>query len=150
MLSRRQTFPRRRPLFSNLIEEFLSPTVNKDSYTSQPSVFDVVQKLDEERDIALTYMFLPGVTSDQVDVSVNSTAHVINIVVNVNETDTNDVLTHVYANRVQKSFRMTSDYDIEQTTVDLSNGILTLTTPRLSKSPESIKLPINTKTEKKK
>ncbi len=95
-------------------------------------------------------MFLPGITSDQVDVSVNATAPVINIVVNEHEADTNEFLNQVYSHRVQKSVRMTSDYDVEQTTVDLSNGVLTLTTPRLSKSPESIKLPINTKTEKKK
>ena len=150
MLSHRRNIPRRRPLFSNLIEEFLSPTTNRHVYNTQPAVFDVIQKLDEENEVAFTSMFLPGITSDQVDVSVNATAHVINIVVNEHEADTNEFLNQVYSHRVQKSFRMNSDYDVEQTTVDLSNGVLTLTTPRLSKSPESIKLPINTKTEKKK
>ena len=146
----RRLIPRRRPLFSNLIEEFLSPTGTRNSHTSQPSVFDVIQKLDEENDVALTYMFLHGITSDYVDVSVNATAHVINIVVNESESESNEFLNQVYSQRIQKSFRMTSDYDVEQTTVDLSNGILTLTTPRLSKSPESIKLPINTETKGKK
>lgn len=144
MLSpRRNTL--RQPMFSKLIEEFLTPTTFKTSYSAQPCVFDAIQQLDEEKDVMTTYMFVPGVTSDQVDVSVNAQAHVINIVVKVEfETDSNEFLHQVYSNRMQKSFRMTSDYDVEQTTVDLSNGILTLTTPRMSKSPQSVKLPINT------
>ena len=51
----------------------------------------------------------------------------------------------MYSERVQRTFKMTSDYDVEQTTVDLTNGILTLTTSRMEKSPQSVKLPINTK-----
>ena len=39
---------------------------------------------------------------------------------------------------------MGSEYDVEHTIVDLNNGILTLTTPRVEKSPQSVKLPINT------
>ena len=90
-------------------------------------------------------MFLPGVTSEQIDVSVNIAASAINVVVNVEEPDVNDFMSQVYSERVQRSFRMTADYDVEQTTVDLTNGILMLTTPRIEKSPQSVKLPINTK-----
>jgi HSP20 family molecular chaperone IbpA len=90
-------------------------------------------------------MFLPGITSEQVDVSVNRSASVINVVVNVEEPDANEFMNQIYSERIQRSFRMTSDYDVEQTKVDLTNGILTLTTPRIEKSPQSIKLSINTK-----
>ena len=94
-------------------------------------------------------MFVPGITEDQVDVSVNSSASIINVVINVEENENNDVIQQVYTDRFQRSFRMTSDYDVEQTTVALTNGVLTLTTPRIEKSPQSIKLTINTDKKKK-
>jgi HSP20 family molecular chaperone IbpA len=100
--------------------------------------------------MAVTYMVVPGITSEQIDVSVNTAASVINVVINVEESDANEFMNQVYSERVQRSFRMTSDYDVEQTTVDLTNGVLTLTTPRIEKSPQSVKLPINTQVEGKK
>ena len=148
MLSpRRNVFRKGRPsTFSNLIDEFLIPNLRTPQYThNTPSVFDVVQRVDEENDMAVTYMFLPGITSEQVDVSVNRSASVINVVVNVEEPDANEFMNQIYSERIQRSFRMTSDYDVEQTKVDLTNGVLTLTTPRIEKSPQSIKLSINTK-----
>ena len=45
---------------------------------------------------------------------------------------------------------MSTDYDAEQTQVDLTDGVLTLTTPRIVKVDQTIKLPINTKAEKSK
>ena len=148
MLAPRRNFLRRgRPsTFSNLIDEFLMPSLRTQQYHhNTPSVFDVVQKVDEENDTAVTHMFLTGITSEQVDVSVNASASVINVVVNVEETDVDEFMNQIYSERVQRSFRMTSDYDVEQTKVDLTNGVLTLTTPRIEKSPQSVKLPINTK-----
>jgi HSP20 family molecular chaperone IbpA len=148
MLAPRRTFFRRgRPsTFSNLIDEFFMPSLRTPQYHhNTPSVFDVVQKVDEENGMAVTHMFLPGITSEQVDVSVNMSASVINVVVNVEETEVDEFMNQIYSERVQRSFRMTSDYDVEQTKVDLTNGILTLTTPRIEKSPQSVKLPINTK-----
>jgi len=155
MLSRRNIFPVRRArtsLFSNglnLFDELLAPPSYRTTQQSPPSIFDVRQKIDEENDTAVTYMVVPGVTSEQVDVSVNSSASVINVVINVEE-DTNEFMNLMYSERIQRSFRMTSDYDVEQTTVDLTNGVLTLTTPRIEKSPQSIKLPINTQIDGKK
>jgi HSP20 family molecular chaperone IbpA len=144
---RRNVFRSGRPsTFSNLIDEFLMPNLRTPQYPhNTPSVFDVVQKVDEENDTAVTHMFLPGITSEQVDVSVNMSASVINVVVNIEETGSNEFMNQIYSERIQRSFRMTSDYDVEQTKVDLTNGILTLTTPRIEKSPQSIKLSINTK-----
>lgn len=144
---RRNLFHRGRlSTFSNLIDEFLMPNLRTPQYLhNTPSVFDVVQRVDEENDMAVTHMFLPGITSEQVDVSVNKSASVINVVVNVEEPNANEFMNQIYSERIQRSFRMTSDYDVEQTKVDLTNGILTLTTPRIEKSPQSIKLSINTK-----
>ena len=148
---RRNFFRRGRPSFSNLIDEFLIPNLRTPQYNhNTTSVFDVVQKVDEENDMAVTYMVVPGITSEQIDVSVNTAASVINVVINVEESDANEFMNQVYSERVQRSFRMTSDYDVEQTTVDLTNGVLTLTTPRIEKSPQSVKLPINTQVEGKK
>jgi len=148
---RRNFFRRGRPSFSNLIDEFLIPNLRTPQYNhNTTSVFDVVQKVDEENDVAVTYMVVPGVTSEQIDVSVNTAASVINVVINVEETEVNDFMNQIYSERVQRSFRMTSDYDVEQTTVDLTNGVLTLTTPRMEKSPQSVKLSINTQIEGKK
>jgi len=140
-------------VFSNLIEEFLSPRASIRSYqrTSTPSVFDVVQKIDEENDTAVTHMFVPGISPNHVDVSVNASASIINVVINVEQEDNvvgrevlNEVVNQIYSERYQRSFRMGSEYDVEHTIVDLNNGILTLTTPRVEKSPQSVKLPINT------
>ena len=139
----------RRPTFSNLLDEFLSPSFRSFPQQNTPSVFDVIQKIDEENNIAVTHMVVPGITEDQVDVSVNSSASIINVVINVEENENNDVIQQVYTDRFQRSFRMTSDYDVEQTTVALTNGVLTLTTPRIEKSPQSIKLTINTDKKKK-
>ncbi len=148
---RRNLFRRGRPSFSNLMDELLIPNFRTPQYhPNTTSVFDVVQKVDEENDIAITYMVIPGITSEQIDVSVNTAASVINVVINVEEADANEFMNQVYSERVQRSFRMTSDYDVEQTTVDLTNGVLTLTTPRIEKSPQSVKLPINTQVEGKK
>ena len=147
MLSHQNIFPLRRSrpsVFSSLFDEFLSPHY-KTYQQNTPSVFDVIQRVDEENNTAVTQMFLPGVTSEQVDVSVNSSASIINVVINVEEDTTNKFVQQVYSERVQRTFNMTSDYDVEQTTVDLTNGILTLTTSRMEKSPQSVKLPINTK-----
>ena len=155
MLSRRNIFPVRRSrtsLFSNglnLFDELLAPPSDRIAQRNFPSIFDVRQKIDEENYTAVTYMVVPGITSEQNDVSVNSSASVVNVVINVEE-DTNEFMNLMYAERVQRSFRMTSDYDVEQTTVDLTNGVLTLTTPRIEKSPQSIKLPINTQIDGKK
>jgi len=133
------------------MDELLIPNFRTPQYhPNTTSVFDVVQKVDEENDIAVTYMVIPGITSEQIDVSVNTAASVINVVINVEEADANEFMNQVYSERVQRSFRMTSDYDVEQTTVDLTNGVLTLTTPRIEKSPQSVKLPINTQVEGKK
>jgi len=133
------------------MDELLIPNFRTPQYhPNTTSVFDVVQKVDEENDIAITYMVIPGITSEQIDVSVNTAASVINVVINVEEADANEFMNQVYSERVQRSFRMTSDYDVEQTTVDLTNGVLTLTTPRIEKSPQSVKLPINTQVEGKK
>ena len=140
-------------VFSNLIEEFLSPSSFNRNYgrTTTPSVFDVVQKVDEENDTAVIHMFVPGLSQNHVDVSVNALASIINIVINVEQEANvvgrevlNEVVNQIYAERYQRSFRMGSDYDVEHTIVDLNNGILTLTTPRVEKSPQSVKLPINT------
>jgi HSP20 family molecular chaperone IbpA len=148
---RRNVLRRGRSSFSNLIDELLIPSFRTPQYHSNTtSVFDVVQKVDEENDMAVTYMVVPGITSEQIDVSVNTAASVINVVINVEESDANEFMNQVYSERVQRSFRMTSDYDVEQTTVDLTNGVLTLTTPRIEKSPQSVKLPINTQVEGKK
>ena len=148
---RRNVLRRGRSSFSNLIDELLIPSFRTPQYHSNTtSVFDVVQKVDEENDMAVTYMVVPGITSEQIDVSVNTAASVINVVINVEESDANEFMNQVYSERVQRAFRMTSDYDVEQTTVDLTNGVLTLTTPRIEKSPQSVKLPINTQVEGKK
>ena len=148
---RRNVLRRGRSSFSNLIDELLIPSFRTPQYHSNTtSVFDVVQKVDEENDMAVTYMVVPGITSEQIDVSVNTAASVINVVINVEESDANEFMNQVYSERVQRAFRMTSDYDVEQTTVDLTNGVLTLTTPRMEKSPQSVKLSINTQIEGKK
>lgn len=140
--------------FSNLIEEFLSPSGFNRNYgrsITSSAVFDVVQKIDEENDTAVIHMFVPGLSQNHVDVSVNALASIINIVINVEQEANvvgrevlNEVVNQIYAERYQRSFRMGSDYDVEHTIVDLNNGILTLTTPRVEKSPQSVKLPINT------
>ena len=39
---------------------------------------------------------------------------------------------------------MTADYDAEQTQVDLTDGVLKLTTPRIVQVDQTVKLPINT------
>ena len=81
MLSRRLN-PMRRPPMFNLLDEFLAPAVaphRMDRYSSNglPQVFDVIQTLDEDNNSAVTYMMLPGITSEQVDVSVNSSSSMI-------------------------------------------------------------------------
>ena len=148
MLARRNNFLRRPSMFSNLVEEFLSPSYlphRRYQTESTSSVFDVIQKVDEEHNTAVTHMFLPGITSEQVDVSVNGSTGMINIVVNTDDSKTTDVTKQFYSERMQKAFRMSSDYDVEQTTVELANGILTLTTPRVTEVSKAVKLPINTK-----
>ena len=148
MLARRNNFLRRPSMFSNLVEEFLSPTYRPHyRYRTETasSVFDVMQKIDDENNTAVTYMFLPGVTSEQVDVSVNASTYMINVTVNIEEKNSTEVAKQFYSERVQKSFRMSADYDVEQTTVNLANGVLTLTTPRVTEVSKAVKLPINTK-----
>jgi len=140
----------RRPAMFNLLDEFLSPglatrRVDRYTQTGLPQVFDIIQTLDEDNNSAVTHMMLPGITSEQVDVSVNSSSSMINVVVTVDSEEPNEFTKQSYSDHMQKSFRMTSDYDVEQTQVELINGVLTLTTPRVNKSPQSVKLPIHTK-----
>ena len=141
-------------VFSNFIEEFLTPSGFNRNYQrtpTTPSVFDVVQKIDEENDTAVIHMFVPGLSTNHVDVSVDAAASIVNVVINVEQEANvvgrevlNEVVNQIYSDRYQRSFRMGSEYDVEHTIVDLNNGILTLTTPRVEKSPQSVKLPINT------
>jgi len=159
MLSRRNILPIRKARtsgFSNLFDEFITPRLDElmaPHYSTPrqntPSIFDIRQKIDEENDTVVTYLLVPGVTPEQVDVSINSSASVINIAINVEE-NTNEFMNFLYSKQIPRSFRMISDYDVEQTTVDLTNGVLTLTTPRIEKSPQSVKLPINTQIDGKK
>lgn len=143
MLSRRNHFPRKYSPFVSLMEDFLTPRqVLKQS--ERPSLFDVIQKTDELTDAAITSMFVPGITTDHIDVSVNTSGSAINVVIAVNSENADAFVQGLYPERFQQVFRLTPDYDVEQTTVELTNGILKLSTPRLEKSTQSVKLPINT------
>ena len=148
MLSRRNNFRRNRTMLSqnpflSLMEDFLSPSLREVS-SERPSLFDVIQKTDELTDAAITSMFVPGITTDHVDVSVNTSGSAINVVITVNSENADAFVQGLYPERFQQVFQLTPDYDVEQTTVELTNGILKLSTPRLEKSTQSVKLPINT------
>jgi len=115
MLSRRLN-PMRRPPMFNLLDEFLTtPAVaahRMDRYSSNglPQVFDVIQTLDEDNNSAVTYMMLPGITSEQVDVSVNSSSSIINVVVTIDSEEPNEFTKQSYSDHMQKSYRMPSAY----------------------------------------
>ena len=152
MLSHRNPFIR--PMFSNLLEEFLSPSSGRTNsyrnsrYAHMPSVFDVVQKVDDENNTVVTRMLVPGISTEQVDVSVDGS--IVSVVINVDKEKSEEFVKQIYSDRTQKSFQMSTDYDVEQTQVELTDGVLTLTTPRVTKVDQTVKLPINTKAEKSK
>jgi len=152
MLSRRNSFMR--PMFSNLLEDFLSQSsvgANRHRnyrYANMPSVFDVVHKVDDENNTVVTHMCVPGVSAEQIDVSVDGSS--IHIAINVDNENSGEFTKQIYSEHMQKSFRMTADYDVEQTQVDLTDGVLTLTTPRVTKVDQTVKLPINTTAKKSK
>jgi len=152
MLSHRNPFIR--PMFSNLLEEFLvsnpvrTNRYQNSRYANMPSVFDVVQKVDDENNTVVTRMLVPGLSAEQVDVSVDGST--VSVVIHVDKEESEEFVTQIYSEHIQKSFQMSTDYDAEQTQVDLTDGVLTLTTPRIVKVDQTIKLPINTKAEKSK
>ncbi len=156
MLSHRNPF--RSPMFSNLLEEFLVPnSVNRPISTIpsryrnpryMPSVFDVVQKVDDENNTVVTRMLVPGLSAEQVDVSVDGST--VSVVIHVDKEESEEFVKQIYSAHTHKSFQMSTDYDVEQTQVDLTAGVLTLTTPRIVKTDQTVKLPINTKAEKSK
>ena len=160
MLSRRNSFMR--PMFSNLIEEFLVQGVEgpkgigtvrtnryqNSRYAHMPSVFDVVQKVDDENNTVVTRMLVPGISTEQVDVSVDGS--IVSVIINVDKEKSEEFVKQIYSERTQKSFQMSTDYDVEQTQVELTDGVLTLTTPRVTKVDQTVKLPINTKAKKSK
>ena len=148
MLSHRNNFRRNRNMlqqdpFVSLMEDFLSPSF-REVASERPSLFDVIQKTDEKTDAAVTSMFVPGITTEHIDVSVNIAGSAINVVITVNDENADVFVRGLYPERFQQVLRLTPDYDVEQTTVELINGILKLSTPRLEKSTQSVKLPINT------
>ena len=152
MLSHRNRYIR--PMFSNLLEEFLVPnsvrtnSYRNSRYANMPSVFDVVQKGDDENNTVVTRMLVPGLSAEQVDVSVDGST--VSVVIHVDKEESEEFVTQIYSEHIQKSFQMSTDYDAEQTQVDLTDGVLTLTTPRIVKTDQTVKLPINTKAEKSK
>ena len=152
MLSHRNPFIR--PMFSNLLEEFLTSSAGRTNryrnsrYATMPSVFDVVQKVDDENNTVVTRMLVPGISTEQVDVSVDGS--IVSVVINVDNEKSEEFVKQIYSEHTQKSFQMSTDYDVEQTQVDLVDGVLTLTTPRIVKVDQTVKLPINTKVEKSK
>ena len=152
MLSRRNSIMR--PMFSNLLEEFLTSSAGRTNryrnsrYATMPSVFDVVQKVDDENNTVVTRMLIPGISTEQVDVSVDGS--IVSVVINVDKEKSEELVKQIYSERTQKSFQMSTDYDVEQTQVELTDGVLTLTTPRIVKVDQTVKLPINTKVEKSK
>ena len=152
MLSHRNPF--RSPMFSNLLEEFLVPnsvrtnSYRNSRYANMPSVFDVVQKVDYENNTAVTRMLVPGLSAEQVDVSVDGS--IVSVVIHVDNEESEEFVKQIYSAHTHKSFQMSTDYDVEQTQVDLTAGVLTLTTPRIVKTDQTVKLPINTKAEKSK
>jgi HSP20 family molecular chaperone IbpA len=113
-----------------------------------PSVFDVVQKVDDENNTVVTRMLVPGLSAEQVDVSVDGS--IISVVINVDNEKSEEFVKQIYSERTQRSFQMSTDYDVGQTQVDLTDGVLTLTAPRVIKVDQTVKLPINTKAEKSK
>jgi len=153
MLSHRNQFIR--PMFSNLLEEFLVPTrsYNNSSYRNPryanvPSVFDVVQKVDDKNNTVVTRMLVPGLSAEQVDVSVDGST--IRVVIGVDKEASDEFVKQIYSEHTEKSFQMSTEYDVEQTQVDLTDGLLTLTTPRVNKVEQTVKLPINTTAKKSK
>ena len=152
MLSHRNPFIR--PMFSNLLEEFLTSSAGRTNryrnsrYATMPSVFDVVQKVDDENNTVVTRMLVPGISTEQVDVSVDGS--IVSVVINVDKEKSEEFVKQIYSERTQKSFQMSTDYDVEQTQVELTDGVLTLTTPRVTKVDQTVKLPINTKAKKSK
>ena len=159
MLSHRNPFSPR-PMFSNLLEEFLVQGIpgpkgigtvkleRNSQYTNMPSVFDVVQKVDDENNTVVTRMLVPGLSAEQVDVSVDSS--IVSVVIHVDNEKSEEFVKQIYSAHTHKSFQMSTDYDAEQTQVDLTDGVLTLTTPRIVKTDQTVKLPINTKAKKSK
>tara|TARA_Y100001951_G_C11252023_1_gene247028 strand:+ start:320 stop:679 length:360 start_codon:yes stop_codon:yes gene_type:complete len=113
-----------------------------------PSVFDVVQKVDDENNTVVTRMLVPGLSAEQVDVSVDGST--VSVVIHVDKEESEEFVKQIYSAHTHKSFQMSTDYDVEQTQVDLTAGVLTLTTPRIVKTDQTVKLPINTKAEKSK
>ena len=87
MLSHRNRYIR--PMFSNLLEEFLVPnsvrtnSYRNSRYANMPSVFDVVQKVDDENNTAVTRMLVPGLSAEQVDVSVDGST--VSVVIHVDK-----------------------------------------------------------------
>ena len=152
MLSHRNPFIR--PMFSNLLEEFLTPSPGRTNryrnsrYATMPSVFDVVQKVDDENNTVVTRMLVPGISTEQVDVSVDGS--IVSVIINVDKEKSEEFVKQIYSERTQKSFQMSTDYDVEQTQVELTDGVLTLTTPRIVKVDQTVKLPINTNAKKSK
>ena len=152
MLSRRNSIMR--PMFSNLLEDFLSQSsvgtsrYRNSRYVNMPSVFDVTHKVDDENNTVVTHMFVPGISAEQIDVSVDGSS--IHVVINVDNENSDEFTKQIYSGHMQKSFRMTADYDAEQTQVDLTDGVLKLTTPRIVKVDQTVKLPINTAAKKSK
>ena len=152
MLSHRNPFIR--PMFSNLLEEFLTSSAGRTNryrnsrYATMPSVFDVVQKVDDENNTVVTRMLVPGISTEQVDVSVDGS--IVSVVINVDKEKSEEFVKQIYSDHTQKSFQMSTDYDVEQTQVELTDGVLTLTTPRVTKVDQTVKLPINTKAKKSK
>jgi len=113
-----------------------------------PSVLDVTHKVDDENNTVVTHMFVPGISAEQIDVSVDGSS--IHVVINVDNENSDEFTKQIYSEHMQKSFRMTADYDAEQTQVDLTDGVLKLTTPRIVKVDQTVRLPINTTAKKSK
>ena len=111
MLSRRNSFMR--PMFSNLLEDFLSQSsvgtsrYRNSRYVNMPSVFDVTHKVDDENNTVVTHMFVPGISAEQIDVSVDGSS--IHVVINVDNENSDEFTKQIYSGHMQKSFRMTAD-----------------------------------------
>ena len=87
-----------------------------------------------------------GIPSDKI----LNDGSIVSVVIHVDNEESEEFVKQIYSAHTHKSFQMSTDYDAEQTQVDLTDGVLTLTTPRIVKVDQTIKLPINTKAEKSK
>lgn len=129
----RRSYPSVYTPFRSVFDEFFSPTVWDEFYSTQPTVSSLAADIWEEKEDVFVKMALPGVKKEDIKITINDGD--ISISGNtINEDEKNDENKKYYFRSLEssfeQSFNLPTKVDPNSVEAEFKDGILTVKLPK--------------------